>query len=70
MKNAKFIVGVLLGCLFAIVAADGVAILIYHLYWSLTYSVLAASVAIILSVASFRWAIRSGIRAPKLGTRD
>ncbi|MGD0931126.1 MAG: hypothetical protein ABR902_10785 [Candidatus Korobacteraceae bacterium] len=67
MKSVKFIIGVVLGSIFALLAIFAAAILLNRMYWSFTYSAAVLIVSAILSAACFRWALRSGIRrAPQL----
>jgi hypothetical protein len=62
MKTIKFIVGVAFGAVFALIAINGIAILRYRLYWSLTYSITVLIVSTSLSALCLFWAIRSGLK--------
>jgi TctA family transporter len=53
MKTVKFIIGIALGSLFGLIAANGIAILFHRLYWSRTYSVAILIMSAILSAACF-----------------
>jgi|GEM_PF-5249811 len=65
METLIFVVGIILGSLFTIMAAITGGVLVAHMYVSLRASVTVLLVQIALSLLCFYWAMSRGKSKPK-----
>ena len=61
MMTGKFIIGITLGSIFALLAAVAAGVLLAHLYYSFRITATVFTIQVILSLLCFGWALRSGI---------